>query len=127
MDVTVQRLEMSRVMIREATGSTHVETFLADFASLSQVRDLANNLKTRRLDLLINNAGIGGGKSGEAKRELSQNGYELRFAVNYLAPFLLTHLLLPCLRRAAPARIINVGSVGQSPIDFSDVMLERRY
>jgi NAD(P)-dependent dehydrogenase (short-subunit alcohol dehydrogenase family) len=55
------------------------------------------------------------------------DGYELRFAVNYLAPFLLTNLLLPVLRRSAPARIVNVASVGQAPVDFDDVMLERSY
>ncbi|HEU5377087.1 MAG TPA: hypothetical protein VFV38_16780 [Ktedonobacteraceae bacterium] len=57
----------------------------------------------------------------------SKDGYELRFAVNYLAPFLLTHLLLPCLRQAPPARILNVASVGQAPLDFSNLMLERHY
>ena len=51
----------------------------------------------------------------------------LRFAVNYLAGFLLTHLLLPLLRRSAPARIVNVASAGQQPIDFDDVMLTRGY
>jgi NAD(P)-dependent dehydrogenase (short-subunit alcohol dehydrogenase family) len=76
-----------------------------------------------RLDVLVNNAGIG----GAGPRQASVDGYELRFAVNYLAPFLLTHLLLPLLGRSAPARIVNVASVGQAPIDFDDVMLERRY
>jgi NAD(P)-dependent dehydrogenase (short-subunit alcohol dehydrogenase family) len=58
---------------------------------------------------------------------LSRDGYELRFAVNYLAPFLLTRLLLPLVRRSEPARIVNVASAGQSPISFDDVMLERGY
>jgi len=124
-----QRLETTRQEIQEATENAHLETYLADFAELAEVRHLAETLQARHphLDMLINNAGIGGGKQGEARRELSGDGYELRFAVNYLAPFLLTHLLLPCLRQAPSARIINVGSVGQAPLDFSDLMLERHY
>ncbi|MGH3783086.1 MAG: SDR family NAD(P)-dependent oxidoreductase [Pseudonocardiaceae bacterium] len=55
------------------------------------------------------------------------DGIELRFAVNYLAGYLLTHLLLPTLRSSAPARILQVSSAGQSPIDFDDVMLTRSY
>jgi NAD(P)-dependent dehydrogenase (short-subunit alcohol dehydrogenase family) len=79
-----------------------------------------------RLDALINNAGVGAGTRG-AERELSGDGYELRFQVNYLAGFLLTILLLPRLRRSAPARVVNVASAGQAPIDFDDPMLERGY
>jgi NAD(P)-dependent dehydrogenase (short-subunit alcohol dehydrogenase family) len=101
-------------------------TYVADFSSLEEVRRLASALERdqERLDLLVNNAGIGG---GNGRREESADGYELRFAVNYLAPFLLTNLLLPLLRRSAPARIVNVASAGQAAIDFDDVMLERRY
>jgi NAD(P)-dependent dehydrogenase (short-subunit alcohol dehydrogenase family) len=101
-------------------------TYVADFSSLEEVRRLASALERdqERLDLLVNNAGIGG---GDGRREESADGYELRFAVNYLAPFLLTNLLLPLLRHSAPARIVNVASAGQAAIDFDDVMLERRY
>jgi NAD(P)-dependent dehydrogenase (short-subunit alcohol dehydrogenase family) len=124
-----QRLETTRQEIRDATGNSHLETYLADFASLAQVHSLAQAVQTKYpcLDMLINNAGIGGGKAGEVRREVSQDGYELRFAVNYLAPFLLTYLLLPCLRHTPPSRIINVSSAGQVPLDFGDVMLERHY
>ena len=76
------------------------------------------------LDALINNAGIG---TSGAKRELSADGFELRFAVNYLAGFLLTRLLLPALESTRTSRIVNVASAGQQPIDFSDVMLTRGY
>jgi NAD(P)-dependent dehydrogenase (short-subunit alcohol dehydrogenase family) len=111
----------------EEIGSKRVRPYRADFSRLADVRRLADHVERGypRLDLLVNNAGIGGGKDG--RREESTDGYELRFAVNYLAPFLLTNLLLPLLRRSAPARVVNVASVGQSPIDFDDVMLEHGY
>jgi NAD(P)-dependent dehydrogenase (short-subunit alcohol dehydrogenase family) len=80
-----------------------------------------------QLDVLVNNAGIGTGGRAAAERELSEDGHELRFAIMYLAPFLLTRLLEPLLVRSAPARIVNVASAGQAAIDFDDVMLERDY
>ena len=116
--------------IEKAGGNA---TFLAaDLASLAEVRRLADEVRqqTDRLDLLVNNAGIG--TAGNAPgRQTSADGHELRFAVNYLAGFLLTHLLLPLLKAAARekggARIVNVASAGQQAIDFSDVMLTRHY
>ena len=119
------RLEETRREIDQAAGSDRLRTYLGDLASLEQVRQLGSEVAgaEERLDALVNNAGIG----GAGPRELSADGLELRFAVNYLAPFLLTHLLLPLLGRSAPARIVNVASVGQAPIDFGDVMLERGY
>src|SRR5262249_28450137 len=60
-------------------------------------------------------------------REESEDGYELTFQVDYLAPFLLTRRLLPLLKSSAPSRIVNISSAGQAPIDFDDVMLERSY
>ena len=96
----------------------------ADFALLEEVRDLADVLlDEERIDVLVNNAGIG----TAGPREESAEGYELTFAVNYLAPFLLTRRLLPLIERSAPARIVNVSSAGQAPIDFDDVMLEDSY
>jgi NAD(P)-dependent dehydrogenase (short-subunit alcohol dehydrogenase family) len=114
--------------IRDATGNQKLMYYNADFSSLDAVRGLAEQIQADqdRLDVLINNAGIGAG-SRPARRETSADGYELRFAVNYLAPFLLTYRLLPLLRRSAPTRIVNVASVGQQPIDFDDVMLEDGY
>jgi NAD(P)-dependent dehydrogenase (short-subunit alcohol dehydrogenase family) len=104
------------------------ELFVADLASLAEVRALAAAVQKRtdRLDILINNAGIGTG-SGDGKRQVSADGIELIFAVNYLAGFLLTALLLPLLRVGAAARIINVASAGQQAIDFDDVMLTHGY
>jgi NAD(P)-dependent dehydrogenase (short-subunit alcohol dehydrogenase family) len=115
--------------IRAATGSDRLEFHLADLSSLIEVRGLAEMVSARheKLHLLVNNAGIGFGPRGAMRREVSRDGHELRFAVNYLSGFLLTHLLLPTLRDGAPARIVNVSSAGQYPIDFEDVMLARGY
>ncbi len=76
---------------------------------------------------MISNAGIGGGRPDKPTRQQSRDGFELRFAVNYLAGFLLTLRLLELLRRSAPARVVNVSSLGQMPLDFDDVMLEHDY
>ena len=75
-----------------------------------------------RLDVLVNNAGI-----MQDQRQESADGHELTFQVDYLAGFLLTHRLVPLLKRSAPARIVNVASAGQASIDFRDVMLERHW
>jgi NAD(P)-dependent dehydrogenase (short-subunit alcohol dehydrogenase family) len=79
------------------------------------------------LHVLVNNAGIGTTLPGDGARVESRDGYELRFQVNYLAEFLLTRMLEPLLVRSPPARIVNVSSAGQMPIDFDDVMLEHGY
>jgi NAD(P)-dependent dehydrogenase (short-subunit alcohol dehydrogenase family) len=112
--------------IKAAGGSS--EFLQADLSSLAEVRGLADAVQqaTKRLDLLINNAGIGSG-GPQGVRQTSADGYELRFAVNYLSGFLLTHLLLPLIKKSAPARIVNVSSLGQQAIDFEDVMLTRDY
>lgn len=98
-----------------------------DLASLDQVEELAQRVRAAhpQLHLLINNAGIGGA-SNDARR-LSQDGYELVFQVNYLSHFALTRALLPVLEAAAPARIVNVASIGQRPVNFDDVMMETGY
>jgi NAD(P)-dependent dehydrogenase (short-subunit alcohol dehydrogenase family) len=102
---------------------------LADLSELAQVRRLAAAVRaaTPRLDVLVSNAGIGFGEPDGRDRRTSADGYELRFAVNYLAGFLLTLELLPLLRASAPARVVNVASIGQSPLDFGDLMLTRDY
>jgi len=113
-----------KVARKVATGAAR--GFVADLASLEETARLAREVAEAvpELDVLINNAGVGtGGRAGQ--RETSRDGYELRFAVNYLAPFLLTRNLLA---RGLPRRaVINVSSIGQEPLDFDDPMLERSY
>ncbi|MHC4089227.1 MAG: SDR family NAD(P)-dependent oxidoreductase [Planctomycetota bacterium] len=123
------RLEATRADIGAATGNNHLYTYHADYAELVQVRTLAGTVRTAhpRIDVLINNAGIGSGGMHNTQRELSLDGHELRFQVNYLAPFLVTQLLMPALLAAAPARIVMVASAGQLRIDFADVMLARSF
>lgn len=110
-------------------GAPEPATVIGDFADLAQVRDVAGQVAavTDHLDVLVNNAGIGAGEPDGTTRQVSRDGHELRFAVNYLAGFDLTLRTLPLLRAADGARIVNVASIGQSPIDFDDVMLERGY
>jgi NAD(P)-dependent dehydrogenase (short-subunit alcohol dehydrogenase family) len=102
--------------------------YQADLSSLAGVRQLADAVKAdhRKLDVLVSNAGIGSQNNGPQRQE-SADGFELRFAVNYLAGFLLAYLLLPLVKAAAPSRIVNVASLGQHPIDFDDVMITKNY
>jgi NAD(P)-dependent dehydrogenase (short-subunit alcohol dehydrogenase family) len=112
-----------------AVRSTGGEAFgyVADLSSLAECRRLASTVASRGdVDVLVNNAGVGFGAPGSG-RDLSRDGFELRWAVNYLAPVVITQGLLPSLRAHAPAAIVNVGSAGQVPIDFDDVQLERHY
>ena len=115
--------------IQELSGNNKIFYHNADFASLDEVQQLSQEIAERypQLSVLINNAAIGGGPKGKQKRELSKDGFELRFAVNYLAHFLLTQNLLPLITKSAPARILLVASIGQSPIDFNDLMMEKHY
>jgi NAD(P)-dependent dehydrogenase (short-subunit alcohol dehydrogenase family) len=110
---------------REGRGSASF--YAADLADLAQVRALGEAILRDhdRLDVLVNNAGIW--RAGADERALSADGHELHFAVNYLAGVLLTRTLLPRLLESAPARVVNVASAAQNPIDFDDVMLERGY
>ena len=106
-----------------------VRTYQADFASLAEVRALAERVIAAepRLDVLVNNAGIGITQPGDGARQESADGTELRFAVNYLAGYALSRLLLPLLVASAPSRIVNVASIGQQAIDFGDIQLTEGY
>ena len=112
----------------QAAGG-RVDTYLADLSSLKQTGGLAERIGSDypAIHLLVNNAGIGPGRPPYRKRVLSGDGHELRFAVNYLAPALLARRLIPSLKRGEPARIVNVGSAGQAPIDFADLRMDHHY
>jgi len=109
-----------------SAGSARPPTLeLADLSSLDQVRDLARRLGARpRIDVLVNNAGLTVGH-----RQLTSDGFEQTFAVNHLAPFLLTNLLRPRLDASAPARVVNVASTAHrgARIDLGDLQAERLY
>jgi NAD(P)-dependent dehydrogenase (short-subunit alcohol dehydrogenase family) len=94
--------------IKEKSGNDRVNFVAADFRSLAQVRQMAAQIvqEHSKLNILVNNAG-----TYERTRRLSEDGLEMTFAVNHLAPFLLTNLLLEILKRNAPAKIINVSSM----------------
>jgi len=115
--------------IRAETQNEKLRTYRADFSSLDEVGGMAERIvgDQDRIDVLVNNAGIGTALPGDGERMESRDGHELRFAVNYLAHFLLTRRLVSLIISSAPARIVNVSSAGQAPIDFDDVMLERAY
>ncbi len=122
------RGELVLAALRKA-GTTAM-FYQADLSSLAEVRTLASAVQKdhQKIDVLVNNAGIGTGTGGRSStRQESQDGHELRFAVNYLAGFLLAYLLMPQVKAAGDARIVNVSSLGQQAIEFDDVMLERGY
>ncbi len=104
-----RRGELTRAEIVERTGNSDVEVELCDLSRLAAVRDFAGDFRARngRLHVLVNNAGV-----LTRQRMLSHDGIELTFAVNVLAPFLLTKELLPALEDGAPSRVINVSSGG---------------
>jgi len=109
-------------------GGSEPTFYQADLSSLAETRKFADAVLADhgRLDVFVSNAGIGS-QNGGPGRQASADGYELRFAVNYLAGFLLAYRLLPLLKASAPARIVNVASLGQHPIDFDDVMITKNY
>jgi NAD(P)-dependent dehydrogenase (short-subunit alcohol dehydrogenase family) len=112
--------------VRRQAGSGDVEALLADLSSQGQVRELARQFRDRhaRLDVLVNNAG-----GLWLERRLTADGLEMTFAVNHLAYFLLTHLLLDTLKASAPARVVNVSSEAHrgAALNFDDLQGERRY
>ena len=112
--------------VRRASTHGAPSLFLADLASLSQVRRLAADLAAAlpRLDVLVNNAG-----ALHARRRVTEEGHEMTFAVNHLAAFLVTNLLLPKLRASAPARVVTVASEAhrRARLDLDDLESERGY
>jgi NAD(P)-dependent dehydrogenase (short-subunit alcohol dehydrogenase family) len=118
--------EAARKEIQEATGNQKVDLLVADLSSLAEVRRVADEFKQHytQLHVLIHNAG-----GANYERKVTPEGYETTLAANYLAPFLLTELLLDVLRASAPARIVNVSSMAHTrgKIDFADLQSEQRY
>src|SRR5438477_8797835 len=118
------RTEAARRLVSERSGSDRVDIALADFSRLGDVRRLADEILAGhdRLDVLVNNAGL-----FSPHYRLSADGFELTFAVNHLAPFLLTNLLLDRLKASAPARIVTVASEAhrRNRIDVGDLTRPR--
>ncbi|PKH87524.1 SDR family NAD(P)-dependent oxidoreductase [Colwellia sp. Bg11-28] len=115
--------------IKETTGNVQVYGYHADLSALVQIRHLAEEILSDhpKLDVLINNAGVGPGPSEKQfMRTISEEGYELRFAVNYLATAMLCELLLPALT-LTQGRIINIASAAQRPLKFDDLMMKNAF
>jgi NAD(P)-dependent dehydrogenase (short-subunit alcohol dehydrogenase family) len=112
-----------------ADRPAQVDTVQADLSELAQVHRLADEITalTDQVSVLVNNAGVGAGEPDGTDRRLTADGNELRFAVNHLAAFALTQRLLPLLEAGAPARVVDVASLGQAPIAFDDLTLARGY
>jgi len=112
--------------ILEQTPDAIIDLMHCNLASFDSIRNFVNEFKVKydKLHLLINNAGI-----WETKRNLSEDGVEMNFAVNHLAPFLMTNLFLDTIRNSSPARIINVSSESHRTfkINFDDIEYEKRY
>jgi NAD(P)-dependent dehydrogenase (short-subunit alcohol dehydrogenase family) len=113
-------------VVRAGASAARVEQVSGDLATLAEVRALAADVLARfeRLDALVNNAGI-----VRKRREVSADGFELTLAVNHLASFLLTNLLLERLRASAPARIVNVASMVHSSarLDLGDLQMSHGF
>jgi NAD(P)-dependent dehydrogenase (short-subunit alcohol dehydrogenase family) len=113
--------------VRRASGHSSVDSLTADLSSQTEVRRLAREFEARypRLDVLINNAG-----AIFKSRRLSADGIEMTFALNHLAYFLLTNLLLDTIKASSPARVVNVSSCGHEKVaglDFDDLLSRRGY
>ncbi len=120
-----RRLEKTVRMIQDETGNNRIDSFIADLSSLRQVREFARDVANRfeALDVLINNAGV-----YQGKHRMTDDGYEMTFAVNHLAHFLLTLMLIGILRKPEKARIVNVASMAHgSSIDFDNLQGEKGY
>ncbi len=120
-----QKAEETKKYIFERTGKT-IETYFCDLSSFDSIRTFTKNFlqKHDKLHVLINNAGI-----YEIKFLTNGNGIEMNFAVNYLAPFLLTNLLLDTIIKSSPARIINVDSDAHrgAKINFEDLAMKKKF
>jgi NAD(P)-dependent dehydrogenase (short-subunit alcohol dehydrogenase family) len=116
--------EVVRSEIRESSGNNSIGLLLADLSSQASIRHLTQQCQETypQIHVLINNAGV-----ALPRRSVTSEGIEMTFAVNVLAPFLLSTLLLDQLKAGAPSRIINVASSIQRPLDFANLQQEKRY
>src|SRR5579872_631153 len=118
--------EATQAEIQQATGNSQVELLVADLSLLEDVHRLVAEFQQTHpyLHLLVNNAG-----GAYPRRTLTSEGFEATLAVNYLAPFLLTELLLDTLKASAPARIVNVSSSqhANASIEFDNLQGEKKY
>ncbi len=121
-----ERGEKVRTEIIKQTGNNSVDLMICDLSSMGSIRHFVEEFKKKydRLDVLINNAG-----ATFSKREVTSEGFERNFAVNYLGPFLLTHELLELLKSSAPSRIINVSSglAKNGKVDLDDLQSEKSF
>jgi NAD(P)-dependent dehydrogenase (short-subunit alcohol dehydrogenase family) len=121
-----QRLQTTLEELVKKSGNDHIESLLADFSSLAQVKQMAGDIlaKYMRLDVLVNNAGV-----FLLDRKITTDGLEMNFQVNHIAPFLLTNLLLPLLKKSTPARIVSVSSALHSKtiLDFENIQAEKNF
>jgi NAD(P)-dependent dehydrogenase (short-subunit alcohol dehydrogenase family) len=121
---TAEQGRAARDEISAKSGSRSIDLLTGDLASQAAVRRLADEFKAKypRLHILVNNAGL-----NLAERRLTEDGMETDLAVNYLAPFLLTHLLLDALKTGAPARIVNLGTWVQPAVNLDDLTRAQRF
>lgn len=121
-----ERGEKARQEIIDRTGNRRTDLMICDMSSMESIRNFSKRFKSRykRLDVLINNAGV-----SLKERQTTVDGFEQTLAVNYLGPFLLTHELLPILKKSAPSRVINVSSdlYRTGRIDISDLQSRKGY
>lgn len=121
-----ERGEEVKKEIIQKTKNENVNYLICDLSSFHSIRECVEEFKKRygRLDVLINNAGV-----LPQERMISEDGIELNFAVNFLAPFLLTNLFLPLLKQSTPSRIINVSSTmhAEGEIDFEDLESKKSF
>jgi len=120
-----QKGEKLLAEIKAQTGNENIHYYNADFAALTQIKDLADTVLAnhKQLNVLINNAGLG----VESSRRESKDGLEMIFQVDYLATYILSQKLLPLLEKSENPHIVNIASAGQTPIDFDDPLLEKSW